>query len=315
MKYAPVVIPTLNRYEHLKRCVESLAKCTHAKKTELVVGVDYPPAEKYVDGWKKISEYVNHIEGFRKVTIIRRDYNFGAVANYLDLIRLVSLSNDRFIFTEDDNIFSPNFLDYINKGLEKYKDDPRVLAICGYNYPIDMTGYEMPFYFAHETSAWGIGRWVDKYDSVKKIINEPGYLLKQFREQPLTFFLKDHTRMCNGIKHIGYDYREDVYMSFYNYINDKYSVFPKVSLVRNLGQDGSGLHSSNIGIDSIFHKQPIDQGEYFDFSDILPVGVDVITKKQIVQFFTRFRFLVIIWRLTLLLLIRSFVKIRDYRRL
>lgn len=41
--YAPVIIPTLNRYVHLKRCVDSLAKCTHAPDTELIIGLDYPP--------------------------------------------------------------------------------------------------------------------------------------------------------------------------------------------------------------------------------------------------------------------------------
>ena len=68
--YAPVLITTLNRYEHFKRCVESLSRCTHAEKTELVIGLDYPPNEKYVAGWEKISEYVKSISGFGKITIL-----------------------------------------------------------------------------------------------------------------------------------------------------------------------------------------------------------------------------------------------------
>ena len=40
--YYPIVIPTLNRYEHFKKCVESLARNTHADKTELIVGVRLP---------------------------------------------------------------------------------------------------------------------------------------------------------------------------------------------------------------------------------------------------------------------------------
>lgn len=310
--FAPVLIPTLNRFEHLKRCVDSLAKCTHAKNTELFIGLDYPPSEKYVDGWKRISEYVNRIDGFKKITIIRRDYNYGAVANYMDLIQRISNSFDRFIFTEDDNVFSPNFLDYINKGLEIYKDNPRVLSICGYNYPIDMTGYDRPYYFSHETSAWGVGRWTKKYDAVKKIISEPGFLIKQFRDLPLSFFLKNNTRMCKGISHIGYELREDVYMSFYNYKNDVYSLFPTISLVKNIGQDGSGLHSSNAGKDSVYQRQVMDSRENFDFNDAIPVGEDTLIKKQIVRFFTNCHLGIKIKRVSLLLLIRAFVKIRDF---
>ena len=50
MSYAPVLITTCNRYEHLKRCVESLSKCTLASETDLIISVDYPPSDKYVDG-------------------------------------------------------------------------------------------------------------------------------------------------------------------------------------------------------------------------------------------------------------------------
>lgn len=46
----PICIPTCNRYEHLKRCVESLSKCTLASETDLIISVDYPPSDKYVDG-------------------------------------------------------------------------------------------------------------------------------------------------------------------------------------------------------------------------------------------------------------------------
>ncbi len=35
MVYAPIIIPTLNRYEHLKRCVKSLQQNGWAKYTEL----------------------------------------------------------------------------------------------------------------------------------------------------------------------------------------------------------------------------------------------------------------------------------------
>ena len=34
-KYAPIVIPTLNRYEHFKRCLESIERCTGAEYTDV----------------------------------------------------------------------------------------------------------------------------------------------------------------------------------------------------------------------------------------------------------------------------------------
>lgn len=52
---APILIPTLNRYEHLKRCVESLAKNKLAKESELVIGLDYPPFQQGIRYNKKRS--------------------------------------------------------------------------------------------------------------------------------------------------------------------------------------------------------------------------------------------------------------------
>ena len=160
--FAPVLIPTLNRYEHLRRCIESLAKCTHAKETELIIGLDYPPSEKYEGGWKMIREYLPTINGFRKVTILNRNKNLGAVANMNALIDFACKTNESYIFTEDDNEFSPNFLEYINKGLERYKDDTNVFSISGYNFPISMEGYEKNVYGTYHFSAWGCGFWRDK---------------------------------------------------------------------------------------------------------------------------------------------------------
>ena len=131
--FAPVIIPTLNRYDHLRRCIDSLAKCIHAKETELIIGLDYPPSEKYEGGWKKIREYLPTVTGFKKVTIIIRDHNLGAVGNMNALIDYSNKLYDRYIFSEDDNEFSPCFLDFVNKGLEIYKDNRKVLSVCGFN--------------------------------------------------------------------------------------------------------------------------------------------------------------------------------------
>ena len=58
-QYAPVVIPTLNRYKHFKACLESLEKCKYADKTNVYVSLDFPPSDKYKEGWLKISEYLS----------------------------------------------------------------------------------------------------------------------------------------------------------------------------------------------------------------------------------------------------------------
>ena len=112
MNYYPVIIITLNRYKHFRRCVETLAMNTHADQTELVIGLDYPPNEKYVEGYHQIKVFVPQISGFRKVTVFERSENLGPDQNYADLLNYCYNHYDAAIFTEDDNEFSPCFLDF-----------------------------------------------------------------------------------------------------------------------------------------------------------------------------------------------------------
>ena len=71
MIYAPVIIPTLNRYEHFKNCLESLEACVGADFTDVYVALDYPPSEKYVEGWKKIDIYLHKKEKDNKCKRLR----------------------------------------------------------------------------------------------------------------------------------------------------------------------------------------------------------------------------------------------------
>lgn len=240
--YAPVVIPTLCRYEHFRRCVESLSRCTHADKTELVIGLDYPLKDSHWDGYKKISDYVDTITGFRKVTIFRTDHNlgFGSQGNMARLISYVTDNYDRWISTEDDNEFSPCFLDFMNQALEYYKDEPRVSSVCGFN---QYYSKDSDVIFVYDNSAWGRGRWVgkngptkeDTYNSLKSVLN----VFKLFWYYPAAL-----SKMIDMI-HLGKSWG-DVNWTCRNILKKQYQLRPSVSMVRNWGCDGSGLHSGSI---------------------------------------------------------------------
>ena len=240
----PVIIPTLNRYEHFKNCVESLSKNLLANETELIIGLDYPPSEKYEEGWKKIKEYIPTITGFKKVTCIERTENFGAEENSNDLVQLVFSSYDAYIYSEDDNIFSPYFLDFINSGLEKYKDDKSIFAICGYSYPIDWKTDKYCVLQKQYFSAWGYGGWKEKEEIFNKEIND-NYFLRNFYRKDIKSILQKSP--SNFIGFMNYAFYEkipsyDISRSFYMLLNNYYVVMPKKTLVTNDGWDGSGEH-------------------------------------------------------------------------
>lgn len=262
--YAPVMIPTLNRYKHLKACIESLAKCSGADKTELYVSVDYPPSDKYRDGYQEVLDYVNAgISGFKEVHIYIQEKNLG-IGNFKFLREKIASQYDRLILSEDDNIFSPNFLEYINKGLEKFKDDDRIWGICGYNFPIDMPqSYcdKYNYYFSREYSAWGVGYFIERFNNTNlcRNVDYGKKILKKYWAQ-LTWgarrMLIDSLRKNR--------FPGDLYRVLYLIDNDMYCVFPTENLVVNKGHDGSGINCGNNTNDK-FSKQTQSKQYHFQF--------------------------------------------------
>lgn len=277
-EFAPIIIPTLNRYEHFKRCVESLLKCTHADKTELIVGLDYPPSSKYIEGWQKISSYLDSLSGFRKITILRTEVNLGATENINRCRNYARQYYNTYIATEDDNEFSPCFLDYINKVLTKYWDDERIIAVSGYNYPIDMGKYSKSIYAYHQFSAWGVGRWFHKLEYVhtsfaSEIMHSPSKIIK--------ILTVEANLLCVLMRMIASKQRwGDALIVSNNIITKRYSIFPTISLARNHGHDGSGLHCDDISDDNIYSCQTISNEYEFQLEEIPIEELNLYSLKQ-----------------------------------
>ena len=265
MNYYPVIIPTLCRYEHFKRCVESLSRNTHADKTELVIGLDFPPAEKYRPGYEKIKNYIPQIKGFRKITVFYHKKNMGAVGNWRYCEDYCFKHYDAYIGTEDDNEFSLCFLDYMNKALEKYKDTQSILYVCGYSN-FDLPNHKS-VYAAKAMSAWGCGCWKNKMDIINsfRTSHYAMNILNSWRLS-LTLFLKRANSLNSIINQIcSNQFYGDACAVCYCLLNDTYSLFPSHNLVRNWGNDGSGEHCM---IERSFKLQTICEAEVYELDDI-----------------------------------------------
>lgn len=282
---APIIIPTLNRYKHLKACVESLAECSGANETELYISVDYPPNEKYIEGYTKIIEYVKSgIVGFRNVNIYIQEKNLGAGGNLNFLRNEVFSKYDRLIFTEDDNVFSPCFLEYINKGLEKYKNNNEIFGICGYNYPIDMPktySDKYNYYFAREYSAWGVGYLKERFIEANK-----GMSVEYVKENTNRLWNHLHWNLrrividsINKNKLFG-----DLNRTLYLIASNKYCVFPTENLVVNNGHDGSGVNCGN-SIKGRFSIQHQSNEKHFEFVGEPPLCEDMSIRKKLNKYF------------------------------
>jgi len=281
MKYAPILIPTLCRYEHFVRLMESLKTNTWAKNAEIFVALDYPPSDKYVENWKQIDEYLNHsdLSVFKNVHVIRREKNYGAFGNIDDLQNFIREKYDRWVCLPDDIIVSPNFIEYMNVCLDKYENDNDIVAVCGYSYPVDWdvslnaTCFRQNF----NCAVWGIGFWKNKYQTVSDDI-ESGAMLASLHDVIRCKRYKRMIDVCFSEYIIAACYKwsyghqwllnlSDIGLRAYLAVRNKYAITPVISKCRNYGFDGSGAFCCNTktysdkvhALTYDYTKQPIDK--------------------------------------------------------
>lgn len=266
-QYAPVIITTLCRYEHFRNCIESLLRCTHSENTDVYIGLDYPSNDSHKSGYEKILKYVDTISGFKSFTVFKRDINFGSSKNMRELKIFVLHKYDCFIVSEDDNVFSPNFLDYINKGLELYKDDPQIFAICGFSHPINKTSLEHNIYVSSRYNAWGTGFWKEKYVPYYEKYFNFDYIKSVFyssKKIKILFKAKRHIFVHRLITSIKLNkIHGDILWNVFLVLENKYCISPTTTKVRNTGSDGTGINCK-INDNSTINPQDTDEVFVYD---------------------------------------------------
>lgn len=267
-EFAPVIIPTLCRDKHLIALLESLSKCKYAHETEVYVSIDFPSKKSHESGYCKICKFLDNCGDmtFKKLHVIKRTKNlgFGYHGNAQTTIRAVLENHNRFIFSEDDNIFAPTFLEFINYNLEKYKDCKEILSVQGYFYPInDFHSNNLILKLDH-FSAWGYGLWKDRYEYLQEFSNllvkrEDIIASKDFKNYCLKYRPNIYTDMVGMVK--GNPIWGDALYSAIQIRYNKRSIFPSYSLVRNTGWDGSGTHG---GKNTMLLSQKVNNSNTID---------------------------------------------------
>lgn len=276
--YFPVAIITCNRAGHLRNCIESLSRCTHADKTELFISVDYPPDESYEDGWREVKEYLKDIRGFQKVNIWIQETNLGVIPNEEFIHGKIFEKYSALIFTEDDNVFAPAFLDYMNQMLRRFEKDPRVYAIAGFNKL--KAPRQSRIYKNYAFQPWGYGTWKDKWKYLEEI-DQAALYEKYSRHiwKIVSLYLRNKWLFCvyvvNLLKGDGEIRKKgftDAGLTLLFYLMGFYSVFPNKSLVKNNGFDGSG---QNCQIEAVPDINEVDLEKeslfHYDSSKRVPV--------------------------------------------
>jgi len=157
----------------------------------------------------------------------------------------------------------------MNQGLDRFKTDKRIFAICGHNYPISLDGvYDGNYYAWRGCSVWGYGIWRDRYETMKYSRSDFVRQLRNPLKVAQAYRIAPHYVSSMLAKAMGkgeFDPFSDAAINLNLREKGQYCVFPTLSKVRNFGHDGSGLRSGAIKGESPFATQPVDNSATFDF--------------------------------------------------
>lgn len=254
-----IILPTLCRHEHLEKCLDSLMKNPWAKYVDLYVGLDYPAKESHWPGYREILKLMERdYSVFRSFHLFKRTTNYGCGKNIDALFREVIKEHDQFIYIEDDTEFSENYLEYMLKTLDYFRDDPDVISVSGYSYPVKYATDNDCSVITQNAicNTWGIGFWKNKYEVFSKEIAEDLCLIRDFSYNIGHFKFSRYRRTdyINCVAGVDPDDKDvyslcpiftritDIAMGVYMQVNGKYQAMPVISKVRNNGFDGSGLY-------------------------------------------------------------------------
>src|SRR5438105_1622918 len=162
--FPPIALFVYNRAEHTQRTLHALARNEGAAQSDLFVFCDGVKHGRSSEAVERVRSVVRLASGFRSVTVIERDHNFGLARSIISGVSEVLEHSNRIIVVEDDLVTAPDFLLLLNQLLEHFAQHPRVFSVAGYNWPMKLPpNYLWDVYFSHRFMSWGWGTWRDRW--------------------------------------------------------------------------------------------------------------------------------------------------------
>jgi hypothetical protein len=260
MKFAPIALFVYNRPEHTRRVLDALRRNPLAPESELVIFSDAPRKPDHQSTVASVRALIRESAGFKSIRVVERERNLGLASSIEEGVGELCDERDQVIVVEDDLVVSPDFLSFMNRALQYYRDEPRVMQISGYMFPGTFRSASDAL-FLPLISCWGWGTWKRAwahYDTratgFARLQADP-ILREQFNvggAYDYYHMLEQHMR--GEIDSWGIRWLLSVFLQ------RGLVLYPLQTLVQNIGVDGSGTHG--VGVASLQADSVASDGRY-----------------------------------------------------
>jgi hypothetical protein len=240
---APVVLFVYNRPFHTEQTLNALEKNEKATETVLYIfadGLKENAGNMEEENSAEVRKIIQKNWQFKEIHLIEREKNWGLAENVINGVTEIVNQYGKIIVLEDDLITSPYFLSYCNEALDLYENDKNVYAVNAFQFPLGVSEFET-FLCPLGTSSWGWATWADRWNVFEKVpkyknlIQNNEYLRNRFN-----FAGYDYAKMLDNPKSWAIRWYYSVF------IQNGLGLFPTISLVQNIGFDGSGENCGDL---------------------------------------------------------------------
>mgnify|MGYP001559167771 FL=1 len=243
MSLAPIALFGYKRPEHLTRTLKALQSSPLAHASELHVFSDGPKHSEDHLAVEQVRVLVRNIKGFAQVLVHERVGNLGLAQSVIEGVTELSRAYGRVIVLEDDLVVAPGFLTFMNQALQRYQDEPKIMQVSGYMFPVAHSERVGSTFLCRVPTSWGWGTW------------ERAWKLLDLDSAKLLSLLQDEGKQYEFNVKGAYSYFEHLklqaegkmdvwgvrwYASMF--VAGGLCVYPGQSMVQNIGMDGSGVH-------------------------------------------------------------------------
>jgi len=154
----PVLFLIFNRPDTTSQVFEAIRR---AQPNELFIAADGPREnrEDEADRCRQVRQIATQVDWECQVKTLFRDKNLGCKAAVSSGIDWFFEHVEEGIIIEDDCVPDQSFFGFCERLLTHYRNDTRVMMICGTNYLQDQIKIEESYYFSNYYPIWGWATW------------------------------------------------------------------------------------------------------------------------------------------------------------
>lgn len=245
MDLAPIAFFAFRRPKHALRGLTSLSQCELADRSSLHIFCDAVQNGRDAKLVQSVRDIVTSRRWCGDVTIAEQSTHMGLAKSIITGTTRLCAQYGKVIVLEDDLVMAPQFLRYMNAALERYRDEERVMHICGYMAPVRFSVPDDILFFPWAAS-WGWATWQRAWQyfdadatGYAALKNDAALRLEFDLGGAYPFFDMLAVQVAGKLDAWAARWQLSMFM------RRGLALFPRQTMVQNIGLDGSGTHGTN----------------------------------------------------------------------